>query len=563
MQLLMNRCPHCQITVAWSYDQIEEDRCSYCFSKLEPSWKENMRSSPAEHRTSASLAKWLDDAEIVHYENIKVAVAVGQAGIALMAQQENEEYQMRARLILIGALMRQGQLAESGITIRNINKWAVEHSNNVVLARSFRQLATFFLRLRDGTSALEYALNAIAYLPENTMPQIRGNHLMTLAVALSHSGDLEEAHRRYEEILDVCEATGNVRTSLYALNNLAYSMSELGRMQKAEQLAARMMDILKKHDLPPVPFQLDTVSQIDLRIGKPETAVRLLKPLPDLYREGQLLGDVFSFFEGQITLSQALRQLGEYDQAQATLTQLKGFCEEKEAGGFLVRIKLEQAQLYAATDRYKEAYETFRDYHEELEKQRSDEREARSQILHTVFETNEARRSSEHYRELSLRDPLTGLYNRRFIDAHMEDLLSHLGSEQPITAVLIDLDHFKRINDTMSHEAGDAVLVQLAKLLDAAAIEPAKAARLGGEEFLIICPGYDAAKGLEFAERVCELIRSSDWSSIIGEMNVTASIGVSTSNAGRTTSAALFAEADRHLYLAKRKGRNRVAASAD
>lgn len=444
MQLLMNRCPQCQVTVAWSYDQIEEDRCPYCFAKLEPGWKEEMKARPDERHTAASLAKWLDDAETVQYENMKVSVATGQAAVALMVAQENEEYQMRAQLILISALMRQGQLAESGITIRKINKWAVEHSNNVVLARSFRHLATFFLRLRDGTSALEYALNSLDYLPEDTHPAMRGLHLMTLAVALSHTGDHEEAHRRYEEILEICEATDNVRSSLYALNNLAYSMAELGQLEKAEQQAARMMDIMRRHELPPVPFQLDTVSQIDLRIGRSETAVRLLRPLAATYREGKLLGDVFSFFEGQITLSQALRQLGEYDQAQLTLTQLKEFCEEKEAGGFLVRIKLEQAQLYAATERYKEAYETFRGYHEELEKQRSDEREARSQILHTVFETNEARRSSEHYRELSLRDPLTGLYNRRFIDAHMDDILYQSDSEQPITAVLIDLDHFNR-----------------------------------------------------------------------------------------------------------------------
>lgn len=105
------------------------------------------------------------------------------------------------------------------------------------------------------------------------------------------------------------------------------------------------------------------------------------------------------------------------------------------------------------------------------------------------------------------------------------------------------------------------MLVQVAKLLDAAAIEPARVARLGGEEFLILCPGYDEAKGLEFAERVCELIRSADWGSIIGHMTVTASIGVSTSLAGQTTRAALVADADRNLYLAKSRGRNCVVAS--
>lgn len=561
MQLLLGLCPHCQITIAWSYDRIEEDRCPYCYSRLEPAWKERMKSKPFEANTADALAKWIDDLEVVQYENIELWAAVAQKALHAANESGSEELQMRVQLVQAFTKMRKGDLADAGVTCRQINKWAVEHSNNIVLSRSFRQLSNFFLRVGDVSSALECAMSSLEYFPPDSLPQTRGYHLMALAIALDLNGEHSESQRRYEEILEIDESTQHVQQALYAFNNMAYTQYKIGNTKEASYLLARMLELVIKHELQLFPFQLDTIARIEMSTGRPEEAVRLLEPLMDKYVSGRLQGDVFAFFESQITLLAAYRQLGEYDRAQELLLLVRPLCEEKGATGYSVKIKLEQAELHAAKGRYKEAYEEYRSYHESWEKLRSEERESRARILHAVFETEEARRRSEHFREMANRDPLTGLYNRRFIDAYADTLLNPLESERDITAVLIDLDHFKRINDTLSHEAGDAVLVQLAKLLDAAAIEPAKAARLGGEEFLILCPGLDAARGLEFAERLCELIRTSNWSPIIGELSVTASIGISTAVAGHTTRAALFAEADRRLYLAKSRGRNCVVAT--
>ncbi|MCR2807666.1 sensor domain-containing diguanylate cyclase [Paenibacillus soyae] len=561
MQPLLGLCPHCHITIAWSYNGIEEDRCPYCYSWLEPAWKKRMTAEPFIANTAEALAKWVDDLEVVQYENIDLWAAAAQKALDAVSGLGHEELTMRVRLVQSIPKMRKGDLEGAGVAIREINKWAVEHSNNVILSRSFRQLSNFFLRVGDASSALECALSSLEYLPSESLPQTRGHHLMALAVALNHNGEHGESRRRYEEVLEIDESTQHVQQALYALNNMAYTQYKIGDMKEASCLLSRMLELVQKHELSLYAFQLDTIARIKMSTGKTGEAVSLLEPLMGKYAEGQLQGDVFMFFESQITLLEAYRQLGEYDRAQDLLHRVKPLCEEHGAAGYTVKIKLEQAELYAAKGRYKEAYEEYRDYHESWEKLRSEERESRARILHTVFETEEARRRSEQYREMANRDPLTGMYNRRFIDAYADTLLNPLESEREITAILIDLDHFKRINDTLSHEAGDAVLVQLAKLLDAAAIDPAKAARLGGEEFLILCPGFDAAKGLEFAERLCELIRTSNWSSIIGELPVTASIGVSTAYTGRTTRAALFAEADRRLYLAKSRGRNCVVAT--
>jgi two-component system, cell cycle response regulator len=468
---------------------------------------------------------------------------------------------MRARLIKANTMMRLGKMAGAGLLIRRIHAWAVGQSHAAVLARSHRLLNAFFFRLGDVSGSLENALYSLEYLPEDTMPQIRGKHLMGLALALDMNGEHEEAHRRFQEILDINIETGHVQQLMNTLNNMAFSRYKQGEVEEASKLMAQIRAMADKFGIPLSGHQLDTVSRIELLLGRPETAERTLQPILDEHHSGGTVSDLYALPDCLLTVAEAQRLQGAYARAQATLDEARQLSEKHGLKGFVVGIRLEQARLFAAAERYKEAYEEHCRYHSEAEALRSDEREARARILQAVFETEEARRSSETYRELAHRDPLTGLYNRRFIDAFIDGQMEKEAGDQELTAVLIDLDHFKKINDNLSHKAGDAVLVQIAKILTAAAVEPAKAARLGGEEFVIFCPGYNAEKGMEFAQRLSEVICHTDWSPIAGNYAITASIGVCTAAAGSTTRTALLSEADRNLYLAKNAGRNRVVGS--
>jgi diguanylate cyclase (GGDEF)-like protein len=125
---------------------------------------------------------------------------------------------------------------------------------------------------------------------------------------------------------------------------------------------------------------------------------------------------------------------------------------------------------------------------------------------------------------------------------------------------LVDLDHFKRINDTLSHATGDVVLQQVAALLAESVTGPAVAARLGGEEFLLILPDADLGEAVRRCEQLRQAIAVHTWTSVTGDIPVTASIGVTTVADGHSTPSALLAQADRNLYAAKRSGRNRVIA---
>jgi two-component system cell cycle response regulator len=122
------------------------------------------------------------------------------------------------------------------------------------------------------------------------------------------------------------------------------------------------------------------------------------------------------------------------------------------------------------------------------------------------------------FREMANRDALTGLYDRRYIDERLPALLGEAASRRPISLAIVDLDHFKRVNDTLSHGVGDTVLQHIGRLLSEAATGTAIAARLGGEEFVIILPGVDA----EEAQRRCETprlrIRAQAWAPITGPL---------------------------------------------
>ena len=208
---------------------------------------------------------------------------------------------------------------------------------------------------------------------------------------------------------------------------------------------------------------------------------------------------------------------------------------------------------------FQRAYEQYIEFHAEDAALRAAQREANARTLQAVFETTEARREGERFRELSLRDALTGLRNRRHVDTELPLLLSRSREDgSALSMGLVDLDHFKLVNDRFSHPVGDKVLVRISGILAAATAEFGWAARMGGEEFLLVFPAMD----VDEAERRCEDVRHAielvQWEGAMEGEVVTASIGFTVLQSGRTSQAALLGQADRNLYAAKHQGRNRV-----
>lgn len=171
------------------------------------------------------------------------------------------------------------------------------------------------------------------------------------------------------------------------------------------------------------------------------------------------------------------------------------------------------------------------------------------------------RHQRDQYEHLSRIDPLTGLANRR----HHAGTLEHLGREavrlrQPLSMLVMDLDHFKRVNDDYGHDAGDACLARFADRMREVFTQPgAHLARLGGEEFGVLLPGLASEAASAAAERMRASLEQRPLQLREGPLAITVSIGVASYRPGDEDGLGdLFRAADRAMYQAKSEGRNRV-----
>lgn len=168
---------------------------------------------------------------------------------------------------------------------------------------------------------------------------------------------------------------------------------------------------------------------------------------------------------------------------------------------------------------------------------------------------------SRALREESIRDPLTGLYNRRWLDEVLEQEIPRtLREGTHLSYCVIDLDHFKRVNDNWGHNVGDRILLSLATLLKEGSRKHDVAARFGGEEFVLVLPGLDAGQGREAVERLLKAFTELDFGPD-GPASLTFSAGLAVVPDHATNRDKLFRVADKALYEAKEAGRNRVVIS--
>jgi len=190
----------------------------------------------------------------------------------------------------------------------------------------------------------------------------------------------------------------------------------------------------------------------------------------------------------------------------------------------------------------------------------------RTQQAHSETEGRRRELEQQNYelREKSIRDPLTGLYNRRFFEELLGKEFSRIKrSGQPIGLLFLDIDHFKRLNDTHGHQFGDLVLSVVAQCIEAASRESDVVARFGGEEFVVLLTDGMAGSTEIVAERIRSSVESLELEQNGVRAPVTISIGAASSKDRDDSPQALVGRADEMLYQSKNAGRNCVSVSQD
>ena len=176
-----------------------------------------------------------------------------------------------------------------------------------------------------------------------------------------------------------------------------------------------------------------------------------------------------------------------------------------------------------------------------------------------IADISSLKQVEDELRPLTITDPLTGIYNRRyFLDQLENELARQARIPRGVGLIMVDIDHFKRVNDTYGHDVGDLVLRELCRRIGMRLRKSDMFCRLGGEEFVVICPETGHEQALQLAEALRRQVQDTPFAEV---GRVTASFGVSSAHPG-DSGEALLQRADQALYAAKDSGRNRVCGEA-
>ena len=472
---------------------------------------------------------------------------------------ESDTVAYQSILLVKGAAQnRLGETEDGARVMHEVKVWAEAHGENALLARCHRRISAHLGRIGDPAMMLEHAVAAVDLLDADTPDIVRTDHLLGLADALGSCGAYDDAIHRYEEVAKRVDVCGDGYQRMRVLNNLAFTQYQAGMGPEAVITAERLLAVAEADRRQLQSHDIDTIARAYTAVGRFDDAIALLEPVCATEATGE---DCDGLVLALLNLTEVRRLAGDLDAAQASLDRCRLLIEQYALTGQRTESLREQAELHAARGQYREAYETFRAFHIADNEMRALERDRRGRTLHALFGATEARRSSDFFRELSARDALTGLHNRRDLDSRLDELLAEVEQNGTrLTVGLVDVDHFKRINDTRSHAVGDEVLRRVAGMIEAAAaaVDGGLAVRMGGEEFLLLLPEVDRREGVELLDRLrCE-IAGYDWADVAEGISVTVSIGVAAAPADEVERGALLALADRNMYAAKRSGRDRV-----
>ena len=405
-------------------------------------------------------------------------------------------------------------------------------------------------------------------------PVLHAFSLMSMAMCFERMGDPWQSERLMREALPLMREHGGERDRFLTVNNLCATLIGAFYLLRGEGVEPEAMAALERA-LPLVrelqgftgvlvdstmrAIAWGNLGEVLLHLGHTDEANERLTAALDVAVACDLSVQRHriecSLAELALSLDQPTKALAE---AQRLLTE----------GGLLPQTELRAHHAaYDAARRLGDAGVALQhlERRTELERRRailqlraqSDQFITRVEVEHTRREADRHRQRAQAMEADALRDPLTGLGNRRALSQRLPALLAQAAAtSQPLGLAMLDLDHFKQVNDRFGHLVGDRVLEATAQILRQHLRSPDLVARTGGEEFIVVWPDTPPAQVQQICERIRQTFEAHAWAALAPGLAVTISIGcVVTPPYGE---AHLTARADAALYRAKAAGRNRI-----
>ena len=466
----------------------------------------------------------------------------------------------RARLIRSDVLSRNGVLDQAlRIQLEVLTEAELTH-DALICARAHCMLASTYDRLAEIAQSQRSSDACVRLLPDGAPPTWPAEHLMVLALFTSYRRHGPIDFTTFEEALRLARQAGQPLLEIAVLNNLAYVALTANDDERAIPLCEEMRRLVDEHlpDTCPSTW-LDTVALGLVRAGRLSEASEVIARGIVLGSRGQ--SEPGSLASCLLTDAEISLARGDSAAAHARTLEARRLAVDAGAGEQAARALRALSALAAASGDFESAYKLVCQYQREWDAYQSERSEMHAGTLQAIYGVQVERRRRLLVEQLADTDALTGLANRRHLNRHLDER-----NAQPMALALLDIDHFKRINDEHSHEIGDRVLEALAATLtaQASAFGPGTfVARIGGEEFVVLLPEAQAEVAAAQCEAIRAAVEATAWSEIADQLAVTVSIGVALDGAGTAERSELLSRADARLYDAKRGGRNRVVIERD
>ncbi|MGN6830685.1 GGDEF domain-containing protein [Paucibacter sp. M5-1] len=474
-----------------------------------------------------------------------------------------------------------------------------EHlGDTAVQADALTSLSFVYAQLLMGRDALECGLRALACARSSADSVREAWALNRIGVAYSSLDNPAQACDTTAQALEIALTQGNSELSFSCLNNLAYfwlsRRTEAHRRQDAEALALARTQARKLSEQATAQARAsDSHFQVAVAVSNLVEALlgceeySAARPLLDEF-EALARQHGYLALKLQATVQRALilKANGQIDAALRQLQTLMDSQRDRLPPKLLRGLIYSLYETHKACGDYRAALDHL-ERHTELERQtardtmalqtevmliRQEVEQAHARAEHAMQDVQRERKRARELERDQLRlrdqaaaldraaheDVLTGLHNRRHAEFALPLLIE--GARQagkPISLAMLDVDHFKQVNDDFGHGVGDRVLQQLAQLLRQKVRSADLLARVGGEEFVIALVGTQPDRALEICERLRQAVADYPWGQVVPGLRVRVSIGLA---AGEPPAEArlLQERSDRALYAAKRGGRDRV-----